>query len=71
MLLRQTPLARVVRLKVTSIDSRRMLILVENGKGGRDRYAMLSPRLLEVLRGYWKRVQPGLWLFPAGTRATT
>jgi site-specific recombinase XerD len=54
----------VVRLKVTSIDSRRMLILIENGKGGRDRYAMLSPRLLEILRAYWKRVRPGRWLFP-------
>ena len=54
----------VVRLKVGSIDSQRMLIHIENGKGGRDRYAMLSPRLLEILRAYWKRVQPGLWLFP-------
>jgi integrase/recombinase XerD len=54
----------VVSLKVTSIDSKRMLIHVESGKGGRDRYAMLSPRLLEILRAYWKRVQPGLWLFP-------
>ncbi len=35
-----------------------------NGKGGRDRYAMLSPRLLEILRAYWKRMRPGLWLFP-------
>ena len=57
-------ISEVVRLKVASIDSRRMLLLVKNGKGGRDRYAMLSPRLLEVLRAYWKRVQPGLWLFP-------
>lgn len=56
--------SEVARLKVTSIDSRRMLILIENGKGGRDRYAMLSPRLLEVLRAYWKRGRPGLWLFP-------
>lgn len=56
--------SEVARLKVTSIDSRRMLIHVENGKGGRDRYAMLSPRLLEVLRAYWKRGRPGLWLFP-------
>lgn len=54
----------VARLKVSSIDSKRMLIHIENGKGGRDRYAMLSPRLLEALRAYWKRVQPGLWLFP-------
>ena len=56
--------SEVARLKVASIDSRRMLIHIENGKGGRDRYAMLSPRLLEVLRAYWKRGQPGLWLFP-------
>jgi integrase/recombinase XerD len=52
------------RLKVTSIDSERMLILIENGKGGKDRYAMLSPRLLEILRAYWRRVRPGVWLFP-------
>jgi integrase/recombinase XerD len=56
--------SEVVRLKVASIDSQRMLIHVENGKGGRDRYAMLSPRLLQILRAYWKRVRPGLWLFP-------
>lgn len=54
----------VARLKVAAIDSRRMLILVENGKGGRDRYAMLSPALLEILRAYWRRTRPGLWLFP-------
>jgi integrase/recombinase XerD len=56
--------SEVVRLKVASIDSQRMLIHVENGKGGRDRYAMLSPRLLQILRAYRKRVRPGLWLFP-------
>jgi site-specific recombinase XerD len=56
--------SEATRLKVTSIDRRRMLIHIENGKGGRDRYAMLSPRLLEILRAYWKRVRPGLWLFP-------
>jgi integrase/recombinase XerD len=54
----------VVRLKVAAIDSRRMLLHVENGKGGRDRYAMLSPRFLEMLRAYWKRARPSLWLFP-------
>jgi integrase len=57
--------SEVVRLKVASIDSQRILIHVENGKGGRDRYAMLSPRLLQILRAYWKRVRPGLWLFVA------
>ena len=54
----------VARLKVTAIDSRRMLIHVENGKGGRERYAMLSPRLLALLRDYWRRGKPGVWLFP-------
>jgi integrase/recombinase XerD len=57
-------IGEVARLKVSSIDSTRMLILVENGKGARDRYAMLSPHLLEVLRSYWKRARPGRWLFP-------
>jgi len=56
--------SEVVRLKVSSIDSKRMLIHIENGKGGKDRYAMLSPRLLDILRAYWMRARPGLWLFP-------
>lgn len=51
--------SEVVRLKVSSIDSKRMLIHIENGKGGRDRYAMLSPRLLDTLRAYWTRTRPG------------
>ena len=54
----------VARLKVASIDSKRVLIYVEAGKGGKDRYAMLSPRLLDILRAYWWRVRPGVWLFP-------
>jgi site-specific recombinase XerD len=54
----------VVRLKIGSIDSERMLLHIEGGKGGRDRYAMLSPRLLEILRAYWKRARPSSWLFP-------
>ena len=41
-----------------------MLIHVEGGKGAKDRYAMLSPRLLDILRAYWKRARPGLGLFP-------
>jgi site-specific recombinase XerD len=52
------------RLKVTDIDSRRMIIRVEEGKGGRDRYVMLSPPLLEILRGYWRLTRPAQWLFP-------
>ena len=54
----------VARLKVSAIDSTRMVIHVEDGKGGRDRYAMLSPRLLDILRAYWRRARPSLWLFP-------
>jgi integrase/recombinase XerD len=64
----------VARLKVPAIDSTRMLIHVEHGKGGRDRYAMLSPRLLGVLRAYWRRARPALWLFPGqepGTPVST
>lgn len=60
----------VVHLTVTDIDSTRMVIRVEQGKGKRDRYAMLSPALLELLRAWWRegtaqqRVLPGGWLFP-------
>ena len=41
-----------------------MVIRVEQGKGRKDRYVMLSPKLLEILRGYWKAVHPKEWLFP-------
>jgi integrase/recombinase XerD len=57
-------IGEVVRLKIGSIDSERMLLHIEGGKGGKDRYAMLSPRLLEILRAYWTRARPSLWLFP-------
>jgi len=56
--------SEVVRLKLPDIDSGRMLIRVEQGKGGRDRYIMLSPQLLGVLRAYWRKTQPAHWLFP-------
>jgi site-specific recombinase XerD len=52
------------RLEVGGIDSSRMLIRVEQGKGRKDRYVMLSPRLLEILRSYYRLVRPGRWLFP-------
>ena len=55
----------VVRLKVTDIDSDRMLIRVEQGKGNKDRYTVLSKRLLEELRHYWKLYRRKPWLFPA------
>ncbi|HET7883595.1 MAG TPA: site-specific integrase [Acetobacteraceae bacterium] len=56
--------AEAARLKLADIDSGRMLIRVEHGKGGKDRYVMLSPQLLGILRGYWRLVRPAQWLFP-------
>jgi site-specific recombinase XerD len=58
--------SEVVSLKVPDIDSQRMLLRVEQGKGQRDRYAMLSPCLLEVLRAWWRAARPSDWLFPSG-----
>jgi integrase/recombinase XerD len=57
--------SEVVRLRPSDIDSGRMLIRVEQGKGAKDRLTLLSPQLLEELRDYWLRVRPGpLFLFP-------
>ena len=56
--------AEVCNLKVADIDSDRMLIHIDNGKGGRDRKAMLSPGLLDLLRDYWREARPEGWLFP-------
>jgi integrase/recombinase XerD len=55
--------SEAVALKVTDIDSRRMVLRVCQGKGKKDRYVMLSPKLLEVLRAYWKAYRPSTWLF--------
>jgi integrase len=52
------------RLRVRDIDSQRMVIHVMGGKGGKDRDTVLSPRLLELLREYWKAERPAEWLFP-------
>ena len=57
-------ISEATHLKVTDIDSQRMMLRVDQGKGRKDRYVMLSPRLLELLRVYWKAVHPKLWLFP-------
>jgi integrase/recombinase XerD len=54
----------VARLQVNAIDSTHMLIRVEHGKGGKDRYVMLSAQLLQILRAYWRLARPGRWLFP-------
>ena len=56
--------SEVCALKVADIDSARMMLRVEGGKGGRDRYTLLSPRLLDLLRTYWRDARPGEWLFP-------
>jgi integrase/recombinase XerD len=56
------------RLKLTDIDSQRMVIHVRQGKGNRDREVTLSPRLLEVLREYWKWRKPKIFLFPSQQR---
>src|SRR5262249_37746563 len=56
--------SEVTQLQVTDIDSQRMVIRVRRGKGRKDRYVMLSPRLLEILRAYWKAVRPRDFLFP-------
>ena len=62
--------SEVVNLKVTDVDSQRMTLRVEQGKGHKDRYAMLSPVLLQRLRTWWRiahaqgRMLPGGWLFP-------
>jgi len=62
--------SEVVGPRVTDVDSQRMTLRVEQGKGRKDRYAMLSPVLLERLRAWWRvghaqgRILPGGWLFP-------
>jgi site-specific recombinase XerD len=56
--------AEVVSLKVCDIDSRRMIIRVEQGKGHKDRNVMLSPSLLDLLRAWWRAARPRGWLFP-------
>ena len=62
--------SEVCNLKVTDIDSQRMLIRVDQGKGARDRQAMLAPSLLEVLRQYWRESRPEGWLFPGKPKIT-
>jgi integrase/recombinase XerD len=56
--------SEVISLKIADIDSARMVIRVEQGKGGKDRYVMLSVHLLELLRAWWKAGRPQGWLFP-------
>jgi integrase/recombinase XerD len=57
-------ISEVTHLKITDIDSHRMMLRVTRGKGQKDRYVMLSAQLLEHLRVYWKATRPTDWLFP-------
>jgi integrase/recombinase XerD len=56
--------SEAVHLRAGDIDSQRMVIRIEQGKGRKDRYVQLSPKLLELLRTYWRKVRPLEWLFP-------
>ncbi len=62
--------SEVCNLKVSDIDSDRMLIHVDEGKGGKDRKVMLSPDLLDLLRDYWREARPEGWLFPGKPKIT-
>ena len=57
-------ISEAVRLTVSAVDSERMVLRVEKGKGQKDRYVMLSPKLLAVLRAWWHVDRPRHWLFP-------
>jgi integrase len=63
--------AELTHLKVSDIDSQRMVIHIQGGKGRRDRDVMLSSKLLEELRAHWHRLlrKPGTWLFPMSAPA--
>jgi integrase len=58
--------AELARLKISDLDSQRMVIHIQGGKGRKDRDVMLSPKLLEALRGHWRGLkrEPKVWLFP-------
>ena len=57
-------ITEAVSLQAHHIDSQRMVIRVEQGKGQKDRYVMLSPKLLDILRQWWRVARPQIWLFP-------
>ena len=61
-------LSEIRNLKVSDIDSKRMTIRIRQGKGHKDRYVMLSPKLLDLLRQYWQTQRPTTWLFPGKTK---
>jgi integrase/recombinase XerD len=56
--------SEALHLRAFNIDSQRMMIRIEQGKGHKDRYVQLSAKLLELLRAYWRKARPREWLFP-------
>jgi site-specific recombinase XerD len=62
--------SEVVSLKVSDIDSKRMVLRIEDGKGGKDRLAKLSPLMLEELRAWWKVAKPKVYLFPSQIKSS-
>jgi site-specific recombinase XerD len=56
--------SEAVHLRAANIDGQRMMIRIELSKGHKDRDVQLSPKLLELLRCYWRKVRPGEWMFP-------
>jgi integrase/recombinase XerD len=64
-------LSEVCHLKISDIDSSRMLIRVNHSKGNKDRYSLLSPVTLNLLRIYYKKYHPGLWLFEGTLKGTS
>jgi integrase/recombinase XerD len=59
-------IGEVVRLQIRDVDGQRCMLRIRSGKRDKDRYTLLSPRLLQELRAYWKIERPPLWLFPRG-----
>lgn len=55
--------SETARLELTDIDSKRMTVMIRQGKGGKDRYSILSQTTLELLRQYWRKYRPTKWLF--------
>jgi integrase len=63
-------ISEVSRLKITDIDSKRMMVWIQRGKGGKDRYTILSQRALDCLRQYWREYRPKEWLFEGQKEGT-
>jgi|SRR5271169_488760 len=63
-------ISEVIHLKITDIDSKRMMVHIRQGKGGKDRYSILSQIALECLRKYWRKYHPKEWLFEGQQKST-